>query len=122
MGVRYYKGNLFCIHYFPCSDEPKAEINCVRERLFGALEYITVNDDLVRGSNMTAEADDEQNVLNFMVNYNFFVRKQLDESEPMENLEIRFDGKHEENEISGDMGAAVGIVNVDMFEISGEGD
>ena len=117
MGVRYVKNNSFCIHFFPGSDdEAKAEINCVRDRLFNALEYITVDGDLVRGSDMTAEADDEQNVLNFMIAYNFFVRKQREEADVMENIEINLDGKHEENNISGGMGAAVGVVSVDMFE------
>lgn len=85
LGKRYYKTNMFCIHYFPASAEPNNEINSVRERLFSALEYITVDGDLIRGTKMTAEVDD-LSVLNFMVNYDFFVNR-VEEKTPMESYD-----------------------------------
>ena len=87
LGKRYHKTNKFCIHYFPASAESNAEINTVREDLFSALEYITVDGDLIRGTDMTGETDD-LGVLNFFVNYNFFVRKVKD-SESMESYDYQ---------------------------------
>lgn len=87
LGKRYHKTNKFCIHYFPASAESNAEINTVRENLFSALEYITVDGDLIRGTDMTGETDD-LGVLNFFVDYNFFIRK-VKNSEPMESYDYQ---------------------------------
>lgn len=87
LGKRYFKENSFCIHFFPSSNEPNQQINDVSNRLFSALEYITVDGDLVRGTNMTAESDDF-GVLNFMVNYDFFI-KRIEESDPMESYDYQ---------------------------------
>lgn len=87
LGNRYYKTNSFCIHYFPKSTEPKAEINDVEERLFSCLEYITVDGDLTRGTNMNGENHD--NVLFFFVNYNAFVFRKPDEIPVMETVDQR---------------------------------
>lgn len=87
LGKRYYKANCFCIHYFPSSADTNAEINTVREKLFNALEYITVDGDLIRGTNMTAETDD-LGVLNFIVNYNLFVKK-VQETTAMEDYDYQ---------------------------------
>ncbi len=87
LGKRYYKTNCFCIHYFPSSVDTNAEINTVREKLFNALEYITVDGDLIRGTSMTAETDD-LGVLNFIVNYNLFVKK-VQETTAMEDYDYQ---------------------------------
>lgn len=87
LGDRYYSTNCFCVHYFPSSAEPNAEINTVRERMFNTLEYITVDGDLIRGTKMTAEVDDS-GVLNFIVNYNLFV-KNVKTSTPMEDYDYQ---------------------------------
>lgn len=84
LGKRYFKENLFGIQYFPADkDRKKEECNAVTERLFSCLEYITVTGDLVRGTKMRSETVD--GVLNFFVNYDFFVYKAA-ESDPMEEL------------------------------------
>lgn len=87
LGDRYYSTNSFCIHYFPSSIEPNTEINTVRTRMFDTLEYITVDGDLIRGTKMTAEVDDS-GVLNFIVNYNLFVKK-VKTSTPMEDYDYQ---------------------------------
>lgn len=87
LGDRYYSTNSFCIHYFPSSIEPNTEINTVRIRMFDALEYISVDGDLIRGTKMTAEVDDS-GVLNFIVNYNLFVKK-VKTSTPMEDYDYQ---------------------------------
>lgn len=87
LGDRYYSTNSFCIHYFPSSIESNTEINTVRTRMFDTLEYITVDGDLIRGTKMTAEVDDS-GVLNFIVNYNLFVKK-VKTSTPMEDYDYQ---------------------------------
>lgn len=85
LGNRYFKTNQMCIQYFPTgSGRKKAECNAVSERLFNCLEYISVSEDLVRGTKMTAETAD--GVLNFFVNYDLFVRKAADDEEALEEI------------------------------------
>ena len=77
MGDRYMRTNQFCIHYFPKTNKPKAECLEVIEELYDTLELIEVDGDLLRGTNMSSEIDDD--VLHFFVNYNFFTLKESDE-------------------------------------------
>lgn len=87
LGDRYFRGNLFCIYYFP-----KASIEeCfdVEERLIDALEYITVNGDLLRGTGMHGETVD--GVLTFILNYNLFVAKEPNVEPTMETFEQSID-------------------------------
>lgn len=68
--------NPFCIQYFPESvDNPNSECRDVADRMLWALENITPldADRPVRGTDMHHEITD--GVLNFFVNYNYFVRK-----------------------------------------------
>ena len=71
LGNRYFRNNLFCVQYFPSSNEPKAECNSILDDLYHALEYITVDGKLIRGTKMHGELVD--GVLNFFVNYDMFV-------------------------------------------------
>lgn len=83
-GKRYFRQNQFCIQFFP-ADESRANEDCnaVAERLFSCLEYITVTEDLVRGTKMKYEIVD--GVLNFFVNYDMFVYK-VEPSDAMEEI------------------------------------
>lgn len=84
LGKRYFRGNQFCLQYFPADKrQAKEECNTVAERLFSCLEYITVTGDLVRGAKMRCEVVDR--VLNFFVNYDLFVYKVTD-SDSMEEI------------------------------------
>lgn len=83
LGQRYFRSHQFCIYYFPSSAEPNAECLGVLGRLYDALEYIEVEGDLVRGTNMRGEMPDD--VLCFFVNYDMFVVKQV-EKVAMEHL------------------------------------
>ena len=86
VGNRYERKYPFDIHYFPRDKENiNYEINEVTERLFTALEYITV-DGIVRGTNMNAEIVD--NVLHFFINFNMIVKKETTPEETMESLEL----------------------------------
>ena len=85
LGKRYFRTNQFCIHYFPSSKEPRSECNSVTEKLFNALEIITVDGKQIRGTEMTSEYVDD--VLNFFVNYDLFVYKDVDDEPIMESVE-----------------------------------
>lgn len=82
LGKRYFRTNQFCIHYFPATEEKQAECCAVSERLFEALEMITVDNDSVRGTNMHFEFSDD--VLHFFVNYDVFVYKEQVKAPEME--------------------------------------
>ena len=82
---RYFRESPFCIQYFPKSrNKAKEECNDVADRLFLALEYITVDGDLTMGTKMHSEFVD--GVLNFFVNYDAFVYIRKDEPPIMEAL------------------------------------
>ncbi|WP_246019618.1 phage tail terminator family protein [Bacilliculturomica massiliensis] len=83
--ARYERKNPFDIHYFPKSRyERNSEIENVADRLYTALEYITVNGDMVRGTNFHYEVVD--GVLHFFVSYNLFVIRQVQKT-PMEQMQ-----------------------------------
>lgn len=84
LGKRYFKSNPFCIQYFPESAKKQRECNAVAERMNWCLEYITVDGDKCRGTKMHHEVVD--GVLNFFVNYDFFVYKH-EVSEAMGEME-----------------------------------
>lgn len=84
LGNRYFRTNQFCVHYFPSSDEKRSECHSVLERLMDALEIITVNGDLCRGTGMHGEVVD--NVLSFFVNYDMYVYKDEAAEPAMENV------------------------------------
>ena len=91
LGKRYFRTSQFCIHYFPHTNEPKAECYSVKERLFNALELITVDGDLIRGTEIHSEIEDD--VLSFFVNYNFFVDKVTEATEAMMEVDFKTDVK-----------------------------
>lgn len=95
---KYYRTNPFCIHYFPSSKEKRTECQQIIEKLYLALEYIeieeTFNDNKIKsnvmGTEMNAEYDD--GVLHFFVNYNMYVEK-LEEKTPMDSYDYNTDVK-----------------------------
>jgi len=85
MGNRYFRKNLFCIQFFPSSNEPNAECCYMQDALYLALEHITVDGDLQRGIKMCGEFID--GVLHFFVNYNMYIKK-IEDITLMETLEV----------------------------------
>ena len=83
LGKKYFRPNIFCIQYIPSTEDIRAECNSVIERLFECLEYIRVDNRLIRGTKMEPEVKD--GILYFFLNYDFFVYKK-DETETMEAL------------------------------------
>lgn len=91
LGKRYFRTNQFCVHYFPKTNEKQYESFSVVERLQNALEYITVDGDAVRGTQMHSEMVD--GVLSFFVNYDMFVCKSKEDSSYMETVSYDADVK-----------------------------
>lgn len=87
LGKRYFKEHSFDVHYFPSNNDKNSEINNMEERLNDSLEYITLEDAYIRGSKIHSEYVDE--VLHFFVNYNLFILKEHEISEPMETLKVK---------------------------------
>lgn len=83
-GKRYFCRNPFCIQYFPATKEKQRECNEVAERMTWALETITADGDLYRGTGMNSEVVD--GVLNFFVNYDTFAYK-VENVDAMEVME-----------------------------------
>lgn len=74
-----------CIQYIPTNASvEKEECNAVVERLFNCLEYITVGEDLIRGSKMSSEIVD--GVLNFFVNYDLFILRLKNKDDAMNEV------------------------------------
>ena len=86
LGDRYRRDNLFSITYHPGSaTDARSECVAIQEALFDALEYITVNNGLVRGTGVTGRMSN--GVLVCTVNYDMFVYR-VEEIEPMETLQV----------------------------------
>ena len=74
-----------CIQYISTNKSvEKEECNTVTERLFNCLEYITVGEDLIRGSKMNAEIVD--GILNFFVNYDLFTLRLRNKEDAMDEV------------------------------------
>lgn len=85
LGERYFRTNQMCIQYIPTNTSvEKEECNAVTERLFNCLEYITVGEDLIRGSKMSSEIVD--GVLNFFVNYDLFTLRLRNKEDAMHEV------------------------------------
>lgn len=93
VGNRYERKYPFDIHFFPDTELVDGistinnQLNEVTERLFTALEYITVDNSLVRGTSINAEIVD--NVLHFFINFNMIVKKETEPIDTMGSLTIK---------------------------------
>lgn len=86
-GRRYFRRGLFRIVYF--ADErktPEQEMNAVADRLYPVLEYIKMDGDLIRGTDMEHETENEE--LHFTVHYDIFLLRSRPKAPPMEKLEL----------------------------------
>lgn len=77
IGNRYFREHFFDIHYYPKSTAGiTREVNEVVDKLLMVLEYISMDGDLIRGTKMKYEVHDQ--VLHFFINYDVFVKKELE--------------------------------------------
>lgn len=85
IGVAYNRELPFDIHYFPQAKKITREVNSVVDTLNIGLEYIQIEDGLLRGTDLKHETTD--GVLHFFVNYDLRLRKVVEREEYMEDLE-----------------------------------
>jgi hypothetical protein len=85
IGHRYFRENPFIIQFFPKNAEDNIEIHEVASELFDVLEYITLpNGDKLHGTAMAYDIVD--GVLQFRVNYNLYIRKDVTLEQSMAEL------------------------------------
>lgn len=85
---RSFREYSFNIHYFPTSSyEKRREINSVLHTLMDELEYISIDNDLIRGTNIKSEVVD--NILHFFINYNLFTINSSNNDEDMTDISIK---------------------------------
>lgn len=81
VGKRYEYKQVFDIHYFA----KQSEVHEVAHQLYSALEYITLDGNLIRGLNMHYEVS--SGILHFFVNYNYQILK-VSKQDAMEVIEL----------------------------------
>lgn len=87
LGNRYKEVYSFDIIYFPSEDgEVNKECLSVAEELYELLEYITAENDQLRGTHLNSRVDD--NVLHFLVDYNVSIVRTKAVEEKMEGVII----------------------------------
>lgn len=96
LNTRYWREGEYTISLF-LSDEgdiiDNRALHDWAEKLFWALEYISVNGDTVHGTGMKYEFVDD--VLKFKVSYNYFIHR-IEHRDTMQSLDINEGVKHEE--------------------------
>lgn len=90
---RYKKNISFDIHYFSDKEDINLDCNNMADKLYEVLEYVKVNENLYRSSDMTHEVID--GVLHFMLQFNYHVFKEIEKTEKMKKLkvEVKLSGK-----------------------------
>lgn len=92
---RYREKVSFCIHYFPKGPDAAEECNAVFDRLTDCLEYITVEDRLIRGTGMKAEFPDGE-AMHFLVDYEVFLQS-VDETDKMGDYSLEMEVRGEKD-------------------------
>lgn len=87
VGTRYETKQAFDIRYYPGSEDAYGDISDLVEKTCECLEYISISNQLVRGSSL--KCDLEERPIHFLVNYDYFyVKKELTDM-TMEVLEVQ---------------------------------
>lgn len=87
LDARRWREILFDILYFPAAmDEPEAEWEDVRDKLFQTVEWITVAGDTMRGTELAGDYDAEQEVGHFRVTFGKHLLGVRDPGPTMETL------------------------------------
>lgn len=84
-GRRYKRYHYFDVHYFPLSKEDSnVEMHDVAEKLYDALEWISIGGGRDQGTKMNHEIID--GVLHFFVSYNFHLMRPKQDYPKMQTL------------------------------------
>lgn len=86
LGTRHFRRYPYVVHYFPRTDQPKAECYDVLDKLYDAMQYINADFGLLRGGNMHGVYD--SGMLHFYVTYSLFTRQEKESADPMEELHL----------------------------------
>jgi hypothetical protein len=87
LGNRYRETHSFDVMYFPTEDgNENEECHNVSEELYQLLEYIAVDSDLIRGTNLNSKV--QEKVLHFFVDYNVSIVRVKPEEEKMEEVTV----------------------------------
>jgi len=85
LGNRHKETYSFDVIYFPTEDgNVNGECNTVSAELYELLEYITVGDDLIRGTNLNSRVEDK--VLHLFVDYEVFIVREKPQEEKMKEV------------------------------------
>lgn len=91
LGLRYKRTNQFSVQYIPSTAKAHDECISVLERLFECLEDVILSGMPIHGTDLNGEITD--GILNFTVNYDGFVLKEIEEQTGMGGLEVLTDAK-----------------------------
>ena len=84
LNIRYKKSISFDIHYFSDQEDINSDCLNMSDKLYEVLEYIKINKNLYRSTNMTHEVID--GVLHFMLQFNYHVIKEIQKAPKMQKL------------------------------------
>lgn len=82
---RYIEKFCFDVTFFPKNRNSKFECAKAENSLYSLLEFIDVDGDLIKGSNINSKIDD--NILHFFIEYNIFILKPKEKDKYMEVLQ-----------------------------------
>jgi hypothetical protein len=89
LDTRRWREVLFDVVYFPKVLElAEEEWEIVRDRLFNSVEWVTVIDTPLRGKDLSADYDSEQEVGHFRITFGFMAEKVKEDVPKMETLEL----------------------------------
>lgn len=89
LDTRRWREVLFDVVYFPKVLElAEEEWEIVRDRLFNSVEWVTVIDTPLRGKDLSADYDSEQEVGHFRITFGFMAEKAKEDVPKMETLEL----------------------------------
>lgn len=89
LDTRRWREVLFDVVYFPKVLElAEEEWEIVRDRLFNSVEWVTVIDTPLRGKDLSADYDNEQEVGHFRITFGFMAEKAKEDVPKMETLEL----------------------------------
>lgn len=86
LNIIYKKNIAFDIHYFSDKENVNSDCNNMADKLYEVLEYVKVNENLYKSSNMTHEVI--EGVLHFMLQFNYHVIKKIEKAPKMNKLEV----------------------------------
>lgn len=86
IGSRYFRKQPVDISYYPSTPNKNEEMHTVADKLYDALEYISMGEELLRGRNISFEI--VGGILHVYAEFNMFVIKKTEAEEFMGNAQV----------------------------------